>query len=59
MLALALGVRLRKPGVYALNGEGAEPRATDTERALAICSRAAWLAVAISAAVLAVLGWRW
>jgi adenosylcobinamide-phosphate synthase len=59
MLALALGVRLRKPGVYALNGAGPEPRATDTERAIAICSRAAWLAVAISAAVLAVLGWRW
>jgi adenosylcobinamide-phosphate synthase len=59
MLALALGVRLRKPGVYALNGEGPEPRATDTERAIAICSRAAWLAVAISAAVLTVLGLEW
>jgi len=59
MLALALGVRLRKPGVYALNAEGLEPCATDTERALGICGRAAWLAVAISAAVLAALGWRW
>ena len=59
MLALALGVRLRKPGVYALNAEGLEPRATDTERAIGICTRAAWLAVAISAAVLALLGWRW
>jgi adenosylcobinamide-phosphate synthase len=59
MLALALGVRLRKPGVYASNAEGPEPRATDTERAIGICSRAAWLAVAISAAVLAALGWRW
>jgi len=58
MLALALGVRLRKPGVYALNAEGLEPCAMDTERALGICGRAAWLAVAISAAVLALLGWR-
>jgi len=58
MLALALGVRLRKPGVYALNAEGLEPSVTDTERALGICTRAAWLAVAISAAVLALLGWR-
>jgi adenosylcobinamide-phosphate synthase len=53
MLALALGVRLRKPGVYALNAEGAEPRAADTMRAIGICTRAAWLAVAISAAALA------
>jgi adenosylcobinamide-phosphate synthase len=59
MLALALGVRLRKPGVYALNADGPEPRAADTERAIGICSGAAWLAVAISAAVLALLGWRW
>ncbi|HUA23218.1 MAG TPA: adenosylcobinamide-phosphate synthase CbiB [Steroidobacteraceae bacterium] len=53
MLALALGVRLRKPGVYALNADGPEPRAEDTGRAIGICSGAAWLAVAISAAVLA------
>jgi adenosylcobinamide-phosphate synthase len=59
MLALALGVRLRKPGVYALNAEGPEPRATDTQRAIGICSRAAWLAVAISAAVLVALAGRW
>lgn len=55
MLALALGVRLRKPGVYALNAGGPEPRATDTRRAIGLCSGAAWLAVAISAAVLALL----
>ncbi len=59
MLALALGVRLRKPGVYALNPEGLDPRAADTERAMGICGRAAWLAVGISAATLAFLGWRW
>jgi len=58
MLALALGVRLGKPGVYALNAAGPEPGATHTARAIGICTRAAWLAVAASAAVLALLGWR-
>ncbi len=58
MLALALGVRLSKPGVYALNAGGPEPRATHTARAIGICTRAAWLAVALSAAVLAIVGWR-
>lgn len=58
MLALVLGVRLGKPGVYALNAGGVAPLAAHTERALGICTRAAWLAVGISAAVLALLGWR-
>jgi adenosylcobinamide-phosphate synthase len=58
MLALTLGVRLRKPGVYALNADGPEPCARDTARAIGICSRAAGLAVAIGAAVLALCGWR-
>jgi adenosylcobinamide-phosphate synthase len=58
MLALALGVRLSKPGVYVLNAEGPEPGAAHTHRAIAICSRVAWLTVGISAVVLAVVGWR-
>jgi adenosylcobinamide-phosphate synthase len=58
MLALALGVRLSKPGVYTLNADGAAPRAAHTERALAICTRVAWLTVAVSAALLALVGWR-
>jgi adenosylcobinamide-phosphate synthase len=33
-MALALGVRLSKPGVYVLNGEGAGPRADDIQRAI-------------------------
>lgn len=57
MLALALGVRLSKPGVYALNAAGAEPGGAHTERAIEICTRAAWLAVGASAAGLAYLGW--
>ncbi len=57
MLALILGVRLRKPGVYALNADGPEPCAGDTARAIGICGRAAGLAVAISATVLALFVW--
>jgi adenosylcobinamide-phosphate synthase len=33
-MALALGVRLSKPGVYVLNGEGAGPHADDIQRAI-------------------------
>lgn len=59
MLALALGVRLSKPGVYALNAESPEPDSTHTQRAIAICTRAAWLTVGVSAAVLCLLDRRW
>jgi adenosylcobinamide-phosphate synthase len=58
MLALALGVRLSKPGVYALNAEASEPSAAHTERAIAICSRVAWFSVGVCAAALAVVSWR-
>jgi adenosylcobinamide-phosphate synthase len=58
MLALTLGVRLSKPGVYVLNAEGDTARCAHTDRALAICSRAAWLMVGFSAGVLALLGSR-
>src|SRR5579863_6757471 len=58
MLALALGVRLSKPGVYALNAEGEAARSAHTERALKICTRAAWLALGLSAGVLALAGCR-
>lgn len=39
-MALALGVRLRKPGVYALNAGGRAPEAADTRRALRRAARA-------------------
>ena len=39
-LALRLGVRLVKPGVYALNEAGRLPQPADTARALAWCGRA-------------------
>ncbi len=53
-MALRLGVRLRKPGVYALNGQSPSPSAADTAKALRIASRAAWLAM--GGAVLACAG---
>lgn len=56
MLALALKVCLRKPGVYALNPGGTTPSAVHTQRALVVCSRAAWLTVVLSVTGLALLG---
>jgi adenosylcobinamide-phosphate synthase len=49
-MALRLGVRLRKPGVYALNGQAPSPLAADTARALRIAACAAWLALALTLA---------
>lgn len=37
-MALALGVRLHKPGVYVLNAAGRSPQAQDTRRALVYAS---------------------
>ncbi|HWP12160.1 MAG TPA: cobalamin biosynthesis protein, partial [Ramlibacter sp.] len=50
-LALALGTRLRKPGVSVLNGTGAYPEPEHTLRALNLAGRAvavmlAWTCVA-------------
>ncbi|WP_019936949.1 adenosylcobinamide-phosphate synthase CbiB [Bordetella sp. FB-8] len=39
-MALILGVRLGKPGVYALNAQGASPRSEDTARAIRLAQRA-------------------
>jgi adenosylcobinamide-phosphate synthase len=51
MLAIALNVRLSKPGVYVLNPEGAPVEARHVRYALGICSRGAWLSVALAAAL--------
>lgn len=56
-LALALGVRLRKPGVYALNGEAPSPQPADTSRAIALCGRALMLLALWAVATLAALKW--
>ena len=51
-MALALDVRLRKPGVYALNADGAAPTAAHTARAIALCHRAIGLLLALALPVL-------
>lgn len=55
-MALRLGVRLRKPGAYALNACARSPEAVDTAHALRLCARAAWLAMLASVIATAV---RW
>lgn len=49
-MALLLGVRLSKPGVYALNAQGRVPEGADLRRAVAWCGRAVVLAAALCAA---------
>ncbi|WP_445288873.1 cobalamin biosynthesis protein, partial [Variovorax atrisoli] len=55
-MALLLGVRLAKPGVYALNAEGAAPTPADTGRAAQLGQRGVLLlagaVLLIAAAVL-------
>ncbi|PLC02653.1 cobalamin biosynthesis protein CobD [Variovorax sp. RO1] len=59
-MALLLGARLAKPGVYALNGEGRAATSTDTARTAQLGERAAWgLAVIASLAMLSPLLARW
>jgi len=59
-MALLLGVRLAKPGVYALNGEGRAATSADTARTAQLGERAAWgLAVIASLAMLSPLLARW
>ena len=45
MTVRRLGVRLRKPGVYALNVAARSPGPADVQLALRVASRAAWTAV--------------
>ena len=54
-LALLLDVRLRKPGVYALNPTGAAATTAHTETALRWSQRAVWLAALVSALLSALL----
>jgi adenosylcobinamide-phosphate synthase len=60
-MALALGVRLRKPGAYSLHADGAQAQAGDTRRAVALANRSIVLLLAIaSVAVLAIAQeWPW
>ena len=49
-MALRLGVRLRKPGVYTLNGEAPSPQAEHVQGALVLASRVAVITVLLSTA---------
>ena len=57
-MALALDVRLSKPGVYELHGAGRSPQAADTTQALQLAGRVVQ-ALAVAALVWAVCVWRW
>ncbi|MFG6442096.1 adenosylcobinamide-phosphate synthase CbiB [Roseateles sp. LKC17W] len=52
-MALRLGLRLGKPGVYTLNADGRQPASDDLQAARAV----AWHAVALGAALIALLAW--
>ena len=47
-MALRLGVRLRKPGVYALNAAAPSPSAAHVSQALRLATHAAWAAVVLA-----------
>jgi adenosylcobinamide-phosphate synthase len=51
MLALALDVRLSRPGYYVLHAAGRCAGPRDIPRALKIAGRAAWSAVTVAALV--------
>jgi adenosylcobinamide-phosphate synthase len=58
-MAMRLGVRLAKPGVYTLNAAGREATAADSQRAAALGSRlVVLLAAAASASILGLAAWR-
>ncbi|KWT89404.1 MULTISPECIES: adenosylcobinamide-phosphate synthase CbiB [unclassified Variovorax] len=58
-MALLLGVRLAKPGVYVLNAAGCEPLAADTGHAATLGARVVWLTAALAAiALLLLAAWR-
>lgn len=54
-MALLLGVRLAKPGVYVLNASGRETAAADTRRAAALGGRVVWMTGALASAALFLL----
>ncbi len=58
-MALLLGVRLAKPGVYVLNSAGREPTAADTRHAATLGARVVWMTAALAAiALLLPAAWR-
>jgi adenosylcobinamide-phosphate synthase len=58
-MALLLGVRLAKPGVYVLNAAGREPTAADTRHAATLGARVVWMTAALAViALLLPAAWR-
>ena len=57
-MALALDVRLSKPGVYELHGAGRSPQAADTAHALQLAGRVVQALAAVSMLWAASVG-RW
>ena len=57
-MALHLGVRLHKPGVYVLNGGAPAPRPAQLQQALRRGRQAAWAAVALVLSAVLLLGLR-
>jgi adenosylcobinamide-phosphate synthase len=58
-MALALGVRLRKPGGYSLHETGAQAQAGDTGRAVVLAARSIALLLAIAPVVIFVIAQEW
>ena len=54
-MALALGVRLGKPGVYTLNAAGHQPVASDVGQAIDFCRKVLLVLVCVALAVVAVV----
>lgn len=58
-MALLLGVRLGKPGVYTLNAQGRAPQPRDTHRAIAVGERCVLLLAGAAALALGIAGPQW
>lgn len=54
-MALALGVRLGKPGVYTLNAAGRQPVASDVGQAIGFCRKVLLVLVCVALAAVAVV----
>jgi adenosylcobinamide-phosphate synthase len=57
-MALGLDVRLRKPGVYALNGQAPSPQPAHTGRAVGLARWSVVLVAAWGAVLLVAMGWK-
>ncbi len=54
-MALALGVRLAKPGVYVLNAAGRAARAADTQQAVGLASKSIAMLITVALAALVLI----